>query len=47
VRLVTATLVGAALALALPGSAAAQLEQWINPTLGEQQPEADYRATRQ
>lgn len=46
-RLVTATLVGAALALALPGIAAAQLEQWINPTLGEQQPEADYRATRQ
>jgi hypothetical protein len=45
VRAVAAALLGSALWLTLPALAVAQLEQWINPTLGVQKPEADYRAT--
>jgi len=41
-----AVLLGSVLALAIPAAAVGQqLEQWINPTLGELKPEADYRAT--
>lgn len=43
-RVVRAALLGSALSLTFPALAAGQLEQWINPTLGEQKPEADYRA---
>jgi hypothetical protein len=42
---VRAAVFGVALSLASPAIATAQLEQWLNPTLGESKPEADYRLT--
>ena len=46
-RAVVTTLLGSALAFAQPTIATAQLEEWINPRLGEQKPKADYRLTSQ
>lgn len=45
-RVVSAAVLGSALSLTFPAVAGAQqLEQWINPKLGELQPQADYRVT--
>jgi hypothetical protein len=44
-EVVRAAFVGVALSFTFPAIAVAQLEQWINPKLGEIQPKADYRLT--